>query len=61
MNNIRKKNSKEISYFRYFFCNQWNTNRPIYLFLTVVNLWCFNIHLEDTRPAFLTSNILDVW
>ena len=33
MNNILKKDSREISYFRYIFGNHWDSNRPTYLIL----------------------------
>ena len=35
MNNIiKKKKSREISYFCYIFGNHWDSNRPAYLILT---------------------------
>ena len=33
MNNIEKKDSRGISYFRYIFGNHWVSNRPTYLIL----------------------------
>ena len=29
INYIKKKDSSGISYFRYIFCNQWDSNQPI--------------------------------
>ena len=34
MNNIEKKDSRGISYFRHIFGNHWVSNRPTYLILT---------------------------
>ena len=34
MKNIRKKDFRGISYFRYTFCNQWDSNQLPYLILT---------------------------
>ena len=34
MNNIIKKDFRGILYFRYIFCNHWDSNRPTYLILT---------------------------
>ena len=34
MNNIKKKDSRGILYFRYIFGNYWDSNRHIYLILT---------------------------
>ena len=33
-NKYKKKNSREISYFRYIFGNHWDSNRPTYLIIT---------------------------
>ena len=34
MNDIKKKYSRGISYFRYIFGNHWDLNRPTYVILT---------------------------